>query len=77
MIGHLIDDLPLPTVDGHDDSGQLHDQLHSLLHHVQAVQTHVQVVTSINVYIKLSTEKYIFEYLVGTFMMDACKVHHI
>ena len=29
--------------DGHDDAGELHDQLHPLLHHVQAVQAHFQV----------------------------------
>ena len=29
--------------DGHDDPGQLHDQLHPLLHHVQTVQTNIQV----------------------------------
>ena len=29
--------------DGHDDAGELHDQLHPLLHHVQAVPHHLQV----------------------------------
>ena len=29
--------------DGHDDPGELHDQLHPLLHHVQAVQAYFQV----------------------------------
>ena len=31
--------------DGHDDLGELHDQLHPLLHHVQAVQAYFQVYT--------------------------------
>ena len=29
--------------DGHDDPCELHDQLHPLLHHVEAVQAYCQV----------------------------------
>ena len=36
--------------DGHDDAGELHDQLHPLLHHVPAVPYHLQVNIIDNIY---------------------------